>query len=74
MLGIIASIMGMVREFLPSLFAYKHGKAKAENEYAKKELKKINKDLQRLSKRPHTRADTHELLDKWIRIIDSSTD
>jgi len=75
MISFIATILGKALDSLLAPFlAYLKGKADAKASYQKQELKKITKELTRLSKRPHSRADTHELLDKWIRIIDSSTD
>lgn len=75
MISFIATILGKALDSLLAPFlAYLKGKADAESKYQKQELRKIKKELNRLSKRPHTRADTHELLDKWARIIESSTD
>ena len=74
-LGFITKLFGTVLDkCLAPFLAYRAAKAKTEEKYAKKELAKIKAEMHRMSKRPHSRADTHKLLDKWIRIIDSSKD
>ena len=75
MITIVTTILGAALDKLLAPFlAYLKGKADAESKYQKKELGQIKKELNPLSKRPHSRADTHLLLTKWVRIIESSSD